>query len=108
MRGASLIGRALYGSGACVDVEAHVVEDQRLVFERQDVGDEGIAQLLGQAVHVRAEADGAQELGRLGRDDVPGLQPAARLGEAGGAQALLGLLGRGVVPGLPKPSKWAA
>ena len=40
-----------------------------------------------------------EELGGLGRDDVPGLQPAARLGEAGAAQALLGLLGRGVVPG---------
>ena len=49
---------------------------------------------------MRAEADRAQELGRLGRDDVPGLQPAAGLGEAGGAQALLGLLRRGVVPRL--------
>ena len=44
----------------------------------------------------------------LGRDDVPGLQPAARLGEAGGAQALLGLLGAAKFQGSPKPSKWAA
>ena len=91
-----------------VDVEAHVVEDQRLLFERQDVGDEGVAELLRQPVHVRAEADGAQELGRLGRDDVPGLQPGPRLGEARLSQPGLRPLGLRVVPRLPKPSKWAA
>ena len=51
--------------------------------------DEGPSQLLRQPVHVRAEADRAQELGRLRRLDRPRLQPAADVAEAGGARAAL-------------------
>ena len=76
------------------DVEANVAEDKRIVFECDHVGDEGVAQLLGQAVEVGTEADGAEELGGLRRHDVPWLQPAARRLEAGASEPLLRLLGR--------------
>ena len=57
------------------------------------------AQLLGQLLEVVAQAHRPGELHRVVRRDRPGLEPAAHLVEAGRAQARLGLLRRGVVPG---------
>ncbi len=48
-----------------VDVQAHVVDDDRLAERCQHVVHERLAQLLGQLLHVRAEHDRGEELARM-------------------------------------------
>src|SRR5205085_11273203 len=65
----------------------------------EDLVDGGLTVGLGE----RAQADRREELARVGWNDRPRLQPRLRLGEARGAQALLGLL-----PGRVEPRARAA
>ena len=66
-----------------VDVQAHVVDDDRLAERGEHIVHVAVAQLLGQLLHVRPEHDRREELARvlglLGRR----LQPALGLDEAG-------------------------
>src|SRR4051812_36964178 len=82
-----------------VDVQAYVVEDQRRAGTFAHRVDEPVAQLLGQALQVVAEADDAQELARLGRGYVLVLEPAFHVGEARPGEALGRLRRRGEIPG---------
>ena len=81
-----------------VDVQSHVVERRALAQAGEDGVDERVAELVGETVEVGAEVDRPQVLARVvGLDRAVG-EPAARLAEAGGAQAALGVLRRREVP----------
>ena len=93
--------RELAPLGRRVDVQAHVVDDDRLAERREHVVHEPLAQLLGQLLHVRAEHDRRQELARVLGLAGRRRQPALRRGEARREQPLASLPGRRVVPGRP-------
>ena len=84
-----------------MDVQAHVVNDDRLTQRRQNLVHERLAQILGQMLDVRAEHDCGEELPRVlglrGRRREPALGGA----EARGQEPSLGLLRSGVVLGWP-------
>src|SRR3954452_12660504 len=80
------------------DVEAHVVELERVAHPRQHGVYERLLQLLGELGQVRTEGHGPSEGGRLLRPNGLVLQPAAHVLEPGPPQALLGLLRAGEVP----------
>src|SRR3954447_10147262 len=108
MRGVPFTRSALYASrsgggplvlgGVGLDVEADVVEDEGLLVLGEDRFGKGPPLLLRQLVEDRAQGDRGDELERAGRLNRLRLQPAAHAGEAGGVQALFGLLRRGEVP----------
>ena len=99
-------GRTLCSGRTRLDVEADVVEGQRLAETRPGPlrrtasrRSSGRRSRCGPRLTVRRNASG------LGGLDRPWLQPAAGLGEAGGAQPRLGLLGAGEVPVPVIPSR---
>ncbi len=98
---ASLTGPPLYASSGSerLDVEADVVEDERLSLLRQDRLGEGPALLLRQLVEDRAEGDGGDELQRaLAGCTGFGCSQQRASAKPAAAQARLGLLRRGEVP----------
>src|SRR5580704_14978145 len=86
-------------SGHGVDVQANVVDYDRLPQHRQHLVHEGLMELLGELLDVWAEDDRGEELTRGLRLAWCGLQPALRRREARCAQALTGDVRGGVVPG---------
>ena len=89
---------------AGLDVEADVVEGQRARLRApRTSATKGLAELLGQPVEVRAEADGAQELGRLRRDDRPRAAASSATSAKPAARSRASVSsGAGVVPGLAR------
>src|SRR4051794_26150290 len=100
MRGVAFKVPALYASrsGERLDVEADVIENERLPRLGKDGFGERLAFLLGQLREQRSQGDRRGEGQGILRLHRLGLQPAADLGEAGVAQPRLGLLRPGEVP----------
>ena len=90
-------GFARLAGGFRLDIEPHVVELGAAALA--DGLHVGRPELLRELLQVVAEADGAQEAGRVGRRDRIGLEPGLDLREAGALEALGRLLRAGEVPG---------
>src|SRR5215216_1079144 len=80
------------------DVQAHVVDLERIGQALERRAHEGVVQLVRQAGEERAQADRAEVAGRITRVDVDAREPAPDVVEAGGEQAALGVLRRGELP----------